>query len=138
LSGFLAHGKGGMIRPLRHREARSALAIQTSGLLRSARDDERGARDDEKIGIRRTRGDIRLGFVYERVPHITLKSTANNVEIDVIRDRYQAEFLCRRPWPCREGLLSHLARAQREMARLAVSLFRGNRGGRDKNDLHSH
>ena len=25
-----------------------------------------------------TRGDIRQGFVYERVPHITLKSIANN------------------------------------------------------------
>ena len=31
-----------------------------------------------------TRGDIRHGFVYERVPQITLKSIANNVEIDVI------------------------------------------------------
>jgi adenine-specific DNA-methyltransferase len=31
-----------------------------------------------------TRGDIRQGFVYERVPHITLKSIANNAEIDVI------------------------------------------------------
>ena len=28
--------------------------------------------------------DIRQGFVYERVPHITLKSIANNAEIDVI------------------------------------------------------
>lgn len=36
-----------------------------------------------------TRGDIRLGFVYERVPHITLKSIANNAEIDVIWDRFQ-------------------------------------------------
>ena len=27
-----------------------------------------------------TRGDIRQGFVYERVPHITLKSIANNAE----------------------------------------------------------
>jgi len=31
-----------------------------------------------------THGDIRQGFVYERVPHITLKSIANNAEIDVI------------------------------------------------------
>jgi len=31
-----------------------------------------------------TYGDIRHGFVYERVPHITLKSIANNAEIDVI------------------------------------------------------
>jgi adenine-specific DNA-methyltransferase len=29
-------------------------------------------------------GSIRQGFVYERVPHITLKSIANNAEIDVI------------------------------------------------------
>jgi adenine-specific DNA-methyltransferase len=29
-------------------------------------------------------GNIRHGFVYERVPHITLKSIANNAEIDVI------------------------------------------------------
>jgi adenine-specific DNA-methyltransferase len=36
-----------------------------------------------------TRNDIRQGFVYERVPHITLKSIANNAEIDVIWDDYQ-------------------------------------------------
>ncbi|MCG3777023.1 MAG: Modification methylase DpnIIB [Nitrospira sp.] len=35
-------------------------------------------------------GNIRQGFVYERVPHITLKSIANNVEIDVISDKWQA------------------------------------------------
>ena len=33
--------------------------------------------------------DIHQGFVYERVPHITLKSIANNAEIDVIYDRWQ-------------------------------------------------
>ena len=36
-----------------------------------------------------TRGDVRQGFVYERVPHITLKSIANNAEIDVIWERWQ-------------------------------------------------
>jgi len=36
-----------------------------------------------------TRGDIRHGFVYERVPHITLKSIANNAEIDIIWERMQ-------------------------------------------------
>ena len=36
-----------------------------------------------------TCGDIRQGFVYQRVPHITLKSIANNVEIDVIWERWQ-------------------------------------------------
>ena len=34
-------------------------------------------------------GDIRQGFVYERVPHVTLKSIANNTEIDVIWEKYQ-------------------------------------------------
>jgi adenine-specific DNA-methyltransferase len=37
-----------------------------------------------------THGDIRQGFVCERVPHITLKSIANNAEIDVIWERWQA------------------------------------------------
>ena len=37
----------------------------------------------------RTHGNVRLGFVYERVPHITLKSIANNAEIDVIWERWQ-------------------------------------------------
>ena len=36
-----------------------------------------------------TNGDIRQGFVYERVPHVTLKSIANNAEIDVIHERWQ-------------------------------------------------
>ncbi|RJQ77322.1 MAG: site-specific DNA-methyltransferase [Desulfobacteraceae bacterium] len=36
-----------------------------------------------------TCGDIRQGFVYERVPHITLKSIANNAEIDVIWEKFQ-------------------------------------------------
>jgi adenine-specific DNA-methyltransferase len=39
-----------------------------------------------------THGNVRLGFVYERVPHITLKSIANNVEIDVIWEKYQAKL----------------------------------------------
>ena len=34
-------------------------------------------------------GNIRYGFVYERVPHITLKSIANNAEIDVIWEKWQ-------------------------------------------------
>ena len=33
--------------------------------------------------------NIRHGFVYERVPHITLKSIANNAEIDVIWEKFQ-------------------------------------------------
>ena len=41
---------------------------------------------------RSTHGDIRHGFVYERVPHITLKSIANNAEIDVIWEKYQEKL----------------------------------------------
>ncbi|MCY4110207.1 MAG: DNA methyltransferase, partial [Chloroflexi bacterium] len=36
-----------------------------------------------------TYGRIRQGFVYQRVPHITLKQIANNAEIDVIWERHQ-------------------------------------------------
>jgi adenine-specific DNA-methyltransferase len=36
-----------------------------------------------------THGNIKLGFVYERVSHITLKSIANNTEIDIIWDKFQ-------------------------------------------------
>ena len=35
-------------------------------------------------------GDIRHGFVCERVPHITLKAIANNAEIDVIWNKHQS------------------------------------------------
>ena len=37
-----------------------------------------------------THGNVRQGFVYERVPHITLKSIANNAEIDVIWNEWQS------------------------------------------------
>jgi adenine-specific DNA-methyltransferase len=52
-----------------------------------------------------TRGNIRHGFVYERVPHITLKSIANNAEIDVIWDHWQAKLE-----PVREKLNTTLKR----------------------------
>jgi len=39
-----------------------------------------------------TYGNIRHGFVYERVPHITLKSIANNAEIDVIWESWQQKL----------------------------------------------
>ena len=39
-----------------------------------------------------TQGAVRQGFVYERVPHITLKAIANNAEIDVIHEQHQAEL----------------------------------------------
>jgi len=37
-------------------------------------------------------GNVRHGFVHERVPHITLKSIANNAEIDVIWEKWQAKL----------------------------------------------
>ena len=43
--------------------------------------------------------DIRQGFVYERVPHITLKSIANNAEIDVIWETHEERLA-----PLREQL----------------------------------
>jgi adenine-specific DNA-methyltransferase len=39
-----------------------------------------------------TYGRIRQGFVYRRVPHITLKSIANNAEIDTIWEAYQEKL----------------------------------------------
>jgi adenine-specific DNA-methyltransferase len=39
-----------------------------------------------------TTNDIRRGFVYKRVPHITLKSIANNEEIDAIHAKWQEQL----------------------------------------------
>ncbi|MHB0871749.1 MAG: DNA methyltransferase [Chloroflexota bacterium] len=36
--------------------------------------------------------DVRKGFVYRRVPHVTLKSIANNEEIDAIHARWQEQL----------------------------------------------
>ncbi|MEI7939992.1 MAG: site-specific DNA-methyltransferase, partial [Verrucomicrobiota bacterium] len=54
-------------------------------------------------------GNIRHGFVYERVPHITLKSIANNAEIDVIWDKWQATLE-----PLREKLNAALKQTWQE------------------------
>ncbi len=54
-------------------------------------------------------GNIRHGFVYERVPHITLKSIANNAEIDVIWDQWQAKLE-----PLREKLNTALKKTWQE------------------------
>jgi adenine-specific DNA-methyltransferase len=52
-----------------------------------------------------TTKDIRHGFVYERVPHVTLKSIANNAEIDVIWETWQRTLE-----PLRESLNKRLKR----------------------------
>ena len=56
-----------------------------------------------------TRGNIRQGFVYERVPHITLKSIANNAEIDVIWEKFQETLE-----PIRERLNKSLGKTWEE------------------------
>lgn len=55
------------------------------------------------------RGDLRQGLVYERVPHITLKSIANNAEIDVIWEEYQNTLE-----PLREKLNAELRQSWQE------------------------
>lgn len=40
----------------------------------------------------KTENDIKKGFVYKRVPHITLKSIANNNEINEIHNRWQEKL----------------------------------------------
>jgi adenine-specific DNA-methyltransferase len=52
---------------------------------------------------------IRQGFVYERIPHITLKSIANNTEIDTIWEKFQATLE-----PLREQLNAALGTALQE------------------------
>jgi adenine-specific DNA-methyltransferase len=54
-------------------------------------------------------GNIRHGFVYERVPHIMLNSIANNAEIDVIWDKWQAKLE-----PLREKLNAGLKKTWQE------------------------
>jgi adenine-specific DNA-methyltransferase len=53
--------------------------------------------------------NIRHGFVYERVPHVTLKSIANNAEIDVISEKWQEKLE-----PLRESLNATLKKTWQE------------------------
>jgi len=56
-----------------------------------------------------TTGNIRHGFVYERVPHIMLETIANNAEIDVIWDKFQTVLE-----PLREALNKALGKKWQE------------------------
>ena len=56
-----------------------------------------------------THGNIRHGFVYERVPHIMLETIANNAEIDVIWEQWQAKIE-----PLREQLNAALKKSWQE------------------------
>jgi adenine-specific DNA-methyltransferase len=54
-------------------------------------------------------GNLRLGFVYERVPHIMLSSISSNTEIDVIWDEWQEKLE-----PLRESLNEELQTSWQE------------------------
>ena len=69
-----------------------------------------------------TFGDIRQGFVYARVPHITLRTIANNAEIDVIHEQLQ---------PAVKAALADLNKALRGHK----EAYRVNTGGRQGEDV---
>lgn len=54
-------------------------------------------------------GSVRHGFVYDRVPHITLKSIADNSEVDVIWEKWQQKLE-----PLRQKLNALLKKAWEE------------------------
>ena len=80
--------------------SRVALALARTRLM-TARfpyyllaDSEAGAKKETEITgqvapVDHFTGDIHKGFVYKRVPHVTLKSIANNAEIDAIHSRWR-------------------------------------------------
>lgn len=83
--------------------SRVALALARTRLM-SARypyyllaDSLEGGRKEAEVSGRfrpevATHGDLRQGFVYERAPHVMLKDIANNAEIDVIWENWQAKL----------------------------------------------
>ena len=62
------------------------LADSREGQVKQAEIERKAASESPKYG------DIRQGFVYERVPHITLRAIANNSEIDVIWEEAQKDL----------------------------------------------
>ncbi|WP_281926770.1 site-specific DNA-methyltransferase [Roseibium album] len=80
--------------------SRVALALTRTRLM-SARypfyylsDSPEGRAQEQKVSGRilvdtPTYNDVRQGFIYERAPHITLKSIADNIEIDVIWEKWE-------------------------------------------------
>ena len=83
--------------------SRVALALARTRLM-SARypyfllsDSPEGRRKEQEVSgkaqpLSDAQGDIRQGFVYERAPHVTLKSIANNAEIDVIWEAWASKM----------------------------------------------
>ena len=79
------------------------LADSREGQVKQAEVERRAPSDSP------TYGNVRQGFVYERVPHITLRDIANNAEIDVIWETAQEELE-----PLREQLNSALGESWEE------------------------
>ena len=81
--------------------SRVALALARTRLMTAKypyyllADSEEGVKKEMDVTgkaiIRDTYRKISQGFVYERVPHITLKAIANDAEIDIIWEKYAAE-----------------------------------------------
>ena len=81
--------------------SRVALALARTRLMTAKypyyllADSEDGVKKEMEITgkaiVRNTYGKVSQGFVYERVPHITLKAIANDTEIDIIWEKYAAE-----------------------------------------------
>jgi adenine-specific DNA-methyltransferase len=83
--------------------SRVALALSRTRLMASkypyyylADTPEGRAKEQEVSGKAQSDGaahsDVRHGFVYERAPHVTLKSIANNPEIDVLWEEAQSKL----------------------------------------------
>ncbi|MXZ20910.1 MAG: site-specific DNA-methyltransferase, partial [Caldilineaceae bacterium SB0665_bin_25] len=79
------------------------LADSRDGQLKEAEIERKAPSESHRYG------DIRQGFVYERVPHITLRAIANNAEIDVIWEEFQQTLE-----PLREDLNAALGRSWEE------------------------
>ncbi|HEY3798524.1 MAG TPA: site-specific DNA-methyltransferase [Caulobacteraceae bacterium] len=100
--------------------SRVALALARTRLM-SARypyyllsDSPEGRRKEQEVSglaqpLSQAAGDLRQGFVYERAPHVTLKSIANNAEIDVIWEEWQTRLE-----PLRASLNTALGKAWEE------------------------
>ena len=83
--------------------SRVALALARTRLMAARhpayllRDSEEGAEKEAEITGRPPEegpfgGDVRQGFVVERVPHVTLKSIVSNAGIDVIHEKWQPKL----------------------------------------------
>ncbi len=98
-------------------------------------DSPEGQRKESEIRRREiteapTYGNLRQGFVYERVPHITLRDIANNAEIDVIWDNYQQSLE-----PLREKLNAALGKAWEEWE---IPREAGEDWPAEATELHQH